>query len=98
MMQLAVLRQQRVGLVVGEAAVGRPVGLDQLELEALQQRADHRPGHAVAAVDDDLQRARRRAHDVGVDEAQRGRLELVVDVDLLERAARAVAAVACVAA
>ncbi len=58
--QLAVLRQQRVGLVVGEVAVGRPVGLDQLELEALEQRPDHRAGHAVAAVENDLQRARRR--------------------------------------
>ncbi len=54
--QLAVLRQQRVGLVVGEVAVGRPVGLDQLEVQALEQRPDHRAGHPVAAVEDDLQR------------------------------------------
>jgi hypothetical protein len=49
--ELAVLGQQRVGLVVGEVAVRGPVGLDQIEVEALEQRADHRAGHAVAAVD-----------------------------------------------
>ena len=54
--ELAVLGQQRVGLVVGELAVGRPVGGDEVEAELLEQRADHRPGHAVAAVDDDPQR------------------------------------------
>ena len=47
----AVLGQQRVGLVVGEVAVGHPVGLDQIEAEPLEQRPDHRAGHAVAAVD-----------------------------------------------
>ena len=76
----------------GKLPSGRPVGLDQLQLQALQQRADHRPGHAVAAVDDDLQRPGRGAHDVGVDELQRRRLKLRVEVDLLERAARDVLA------
>ena len=88
--QLAVLRQQRVGLVVGEGAVRRPIGLDQLQLQALQQRADHRAGHAVATVDDDLQRPGRRAHDVGVDELHCRRLKLPVEIDLLERSARSV--------
>ena len=54
--ELAVLGQQRVGLVVGELAVGRPVGGDEVEAEPLEQRADHRAGHPVAAVDDDAQR------------------------------------------
>ncbi len=75
MISLRFSGKQRVGLVVGEVAVGRPVGLDQLELEALQQRPDHRSGHAVAAVDDDLQRPGRRAHNVRVDELQRRRSE-----------------------
>ena len=59
----------------------------------MQQRADHGAGHAVAAVHDQLQPSRRGgAHDLGVDEAQHGRLKRLVQVDLLERAARARAA------
>ena len=81
--ELAVLGQQRVGLVVGELAVGRPVAGREVEPELLEQRADHRPGHAVAAVDDDLQRLDGR----GVDEAQHVPVELVVDLDLLDAAA-----------
>ena len=54
--ELAVLGQQRVRLVVGELAVGVPVGLDQVEAEPLEQRPGHRARHAVAAVDDHLQR------------------------------------------
>ena len=81
--ELPVLGQQRVGLVIGELPVGLPVGLDQIEPEPLEQRPDHRPGHAVAAVDDHLQR---RDH-VRIDERQRGLLELVHDRDLLHRAA-----------
>ncbi len=84
--ELPVLGQQRVGLVVGEVAVRGPVGLDQLQSQPLQQRADHRAGHPVAAVHDDLQRPSRRADRLGVDEAQRGLLELGVDVHLLDRA------------
>ncbi len=82
-MNASVLRQQRVGLVVGEGPVGRPVRGDEIEPEPLQQRADHRARHAVAAVDDDAQRL-----DCGrVDERPaRGRLEARRwDVDLLER-------------
>ncbi len=79
----AVLLQQRVGLVVGEVAVGRPVGVTRSRPELLEQRPDHRAGHAVAAVDDDLQRLDRRR----VDGLQRGGLELLVDVDLLDGAA-----------
>ena len=77
--EAAVLLQQRVRLVVGEVAVGRPVGGHEVEAELLEQRADHRAGHAVAAVDDDLQ----RLDHVGVDELQRRLAEVVVDVDLL---------------
>ena len=75
--------QQRVGLVLGEVPVGRPVGLDQVEPEPLQQRPDDRAGHPVAAVDDDLQRPDRRR----VDEARATVcVELRVEVDLLDRA------------
>ena len=81
--ELAVLGQQRVGLVVGELAVGLPVGLDQLERQPAQDRADHRAGHAVAAVEHDLQRPDRR----GVDRLQRPLLEGRVDVGLLAGAA-----------
>ena len=73
--------------MIGELAVRSPVRLDELEVELLEQRADHRPGHAVAAVEDDLQATRRRAHRVGVDEAQRRTLELRVDVRLAQRTA-----------
>ena len=48
--ELPVRLQERVGLVVGELAVGRPVGLDLLEREGVEQRPHHRPGHAVPAV------------------------------------------------
>ena len=89
MIKLPVLGQQRVGLVVGEVAVGRPVGLEQLQVQALEQRPDHRAGHAVAPVEHDLRAAPRRVADgVGVDEAQRRVLEVPVDVDLLEPSPR----------
>ena len=80
--ELAVLRQQRVGLVIGEVPVRRPVGLDEVQAQPRQQRAGHRAGHPVAAVDDDLQRV-----DVGVvDEGQRRGLELRLQVDRLDTA------------
>ena len=69
--------------MVGELAVGRPVGGDEVEAELLEQRADHRAGHPVAAVDDDAQRLDR----AGVDELQRVGLEVFVDLDLLDGAA-----------
>ena len=58
--ELAVLGQHRIGLVVGEVAIGLPVGLLEIEAQAIEQRADHRRGHAVAAVDDHPQRLDRR--------------------------------------
>ena len=80
----AVLGQQRVRLVVGELAVGLPVGAHELEaVEPLEHGADHRAGHAVAAVEHDLQ----RPHRARVDELQRRVLELGVDVDVLGGAA-----------
>ena len=78
-----VLRQQRVGLVVGELAVGLEVHLLQIEAEPVQGRPDHRPRHAVAAVDDHLH----RLHLGGIDEREGMGAELVPDVDLLEGAA-----------
>ena len=82
--ELAVLGQQRVRLVVGELAVGDPVGLDRVEAEAVEQRADHRPGHPVAAVDDHPQRLDRAR----VDERERVLAELLVDVDGLDAGRR----------
>jgi hypothetical protein len=71
--------------VVGELAVGLPVGRDQLErVESLQDWPDHRTGHAVATVEHHAQRADRR----GIDERERARLELGVDVHLLDAAGR----------
>ena len=81
--ELAVLGQQRVRLVVGELAVRHPVGLDEVERERLEDRPDHRAGHAVAAVEHDLQRLDRAR----VDDLQRLALEVRVDVDLLVGAA-----------
>ncbi len=77
----AVLGQQRVRLVVGEVAVGDPVGRDQVERQPVEQRPDHLSRHAVAAIDDDLHRLDR----FGVDEGERPLLELGRDVDLLRR-------------
>ena len=54
----AVLREQRVRLVVRERAVGLEVALDDVELrESGQDGREHRPGHAVRGVDDDPERA-----------------------------------------
>ena len=86
--ELPILRQQRVRLVIGEVAVGLEIGLDQVESEALEDRADHRAGHAVPAVDHDLE----RLDHTGIDELQRGLVELVPDRDVLDApAARGIA-------
>jgi hypothetical protein len=69
--------------VVGELAVRHEVHLLQLQRQLFEDRADHRPAHPVAAVDDDPH----RLHVGGVDEGERVRLELLPDVDLLGRAA-----------
>ena len=63
----AVLLQQRVGLVVGELAVGLPVGLHLLDRQPVEDRAAHGAGHAVAAVEHHPHGAHRR----GVDERER---------------------------
>ena len=52
-----VLRVERVGLVVGERAVQLEVHRDEFERQALEDRGDGVAAHAVARVDDDLQRA-----------------------------------------
>ena len=64
-------------------AVGLEVRLDQVKPQPVQERPDHRPGHPVAAVDDHPHRLDRR----GVDELQRGLLELLVERDVLGVAA-----------
>ena len=67
----------------GNSPFGDEVHLLQLERQLLEDRADHRPRHPVAAVDHDLHRLDRR----WVDEGERVGAEFVPDVDLLERAA-----------
>ena len=62
--------------MVRELAVGLEVGAHLLDRELVQQRPDHRPGHAVAAVEHHLQ----RADLVGLDELQRVLPERVADV------------------
>jgi hypothetical protein len=53
-----------------------------VEAQVVEQGSHHRAGHAVAAVDDDLQ----RPHLGGGDEAHRRGLELRGHLDLLDRA------------
>ena len=81
--ELPVLRQQRIRLVIGKLAVGRPVGRHEVEVELLEQRRDHLSRHPVAAVDDHLHRLD-RAH---VDEREGSIVELLGDVDVLAAAA-----------
>ncbi len=69
---------------MGELPVGRPVGLDQLDIEPLEHRPDHRPGHPVATVAHHLQ----PMDSYGVDEGQHGLLEALGDVDLAQLAGR----------
>src|SRR5262249_5973132 len=45
-----ILLEEGVRPSLGEIAVGLPATRRELEVELLQQRADHRAGHAVAAV------------------------------------------------
>ena len=77
--EFAVLWKQRVGLVIGEVAVGFEIGLDQVQPQLSQQRADHRSCHSVAAIDDHPQ----RLDDARIDELQRGSVKLVVYVEFL---------------
>ena len=51
-----VLRLQRIGWVVGKAAVWVGVETDQLQIAASQHRRQGVPGHAVARVDHDRSR------------------------------------------
>ena len=67
----------------GNSPFGDEVHLLQLQRQPLEDRADHRTAHPVAAVDDDLH----RLDVVGVDEGERVGVEFVPDVDLLGRAA-----------
>ena len=81
--ELAVLGQQRVRLVVGEMPVGLPVRLDEIKSQIPQRWPDHGPGHPVAAVDDHSHGPHRRR----IDELERGLLELLVQLHVLDRAA-----------
>ena len=67
--------------MVRELPVGDPVGGHQIEAEALEQRADHRPRHPVAAVDHHAQ----GLDPVRLDEAERPAVKVVVDVHRLDR-------------
>ena len=58
--ELAVLRKERVGLVVREAAVGLEVAADDVELRnSIEDRRQHHAGHPVRRVDHDTQWADR---------------------------------------
>ena len=82
--ELAVLRQQRVRLVVRERPVGLEVAADDLDLGQPGEHArQHLAGHAVRAVHDDPERRDRR----DVDEAEHALDEGVPHVDRLDRAA-----------
>ena len=70
----------------GNDAVRHPVRRDQLErVEPLEDRPDHLAGHAVAAVEHELERPDRG----GVDERQGALAERGRDVDVLDRPGRA---------
>ena len=81
--ELAVLGEERVWFVVGKVSVGHPVGGDQLDRNVVEHLGYYLAGHAVAAVDDDLQ----RLQVVDVDEREGPLAELAGDVDLLAVAA-----------
>ena len=81
--EAAVLGQERVGLVIGELAVGLPVGLHLVQRQRVEDGPHHRPRHPVPAVQHDLH----RPDAGGVHEARDGRAELVVDGLLVEPAA-----------
>ena len=90
----AVLREQRIRLVVRERAVGLEVALDHVELrEPRQHRRKHRPRHPVRRVDDDPQRPERPFVDEREDLCDEpvpdvGRRHLAALRDLEERALR----------
>ena len=81
--ELAVLGQERVRLVVREASVRVEVAADGLDGQAVEDRREHRAGHAVRGVDDDAQRSDR----VHVDKGENAFDESGVDVCLLHGAA-----------
>src|SRR5690606_39432603 len=62
---LAVLRQQRVGDAVGEAAVRLVVDAHELQRQVRGQQVDDGAGAAVAGVDHQLQRLERGHVHVG---------------------------------
>ncbi len=82
--ELAVLREERIRLVVREAPVRLEVTPDDVELrQFLEHRREHGAGHPVRRVDDDTQRADR----VHVDEGEDFRDEAWPDVLGPQRAA-----------
>ena len=70
--ELAVLREERVRLVVRERPVRLEVERDRLDREPIEDGLQHRPAHSVRRVDDHAQRLQRAEVDEGqhlVDEA-----------------------------
>ena len=58
--ELAILRQERVRLVVREAPVGLEVAANDVELrQSLEDGREHRSGHPVRGVHDDAERSNR---------------------------------------
>ena len=54
--ELAVLGQQRVGLVVRKGSVRLEVAADSVDRQPLEDRRQHRPSHPVGGVDHDAER------------------------------------------
>ena len=53
--ELPVLLQQRIRLVIRKVSVRFPVGGDYLDVQGFQDWSHHWPGHAVSAVNDNLE-------------------------------------------
>jgi hypothetical protein len=83
--ELAVLGEEGVRLVVGEAPVGLEEATHDVELrEVLEHRGEHHARHAVRRVDDDAQ----RSNGLSIDEGEHLLDEARQDVFLPKRAAR----------
>jgi hypothetical protein len=66
----------------GELAVWLPVGLHLLDWKGIEQRPDHGPCHAIAAVDD----YPHRCDPLRVDVGERGLAKRIADVDTADLA------------
>src|SRR5829696_9587125 len=74
----SVLRQERVGLVIREGAVGVEEATDRLDRKALEDPGQHRPGHAIRRVDHDPKRLDHRWVDEREHPVREGRVEVML--------------------